>query len=159
MSWRRPHPIVQYPTYCKTIYQYCYIECEHLLRSHWTWRNLMDHASYMDRFNASVNMRGITVLFYTFIVFDYVFTYISMPRKRIILYFHLPCFHGSNSVLFYTVLSFIIDIVLTLSLVWYVSSIFIDFCNNTASQHIPTPTYWHHQIQPLCNSTSLESTI
>ena len=37
-----------------------------------------------------------------FIVFNCVFTHVLMPCNIITLYFRLPCFHGSNSVLLFT---------------------------------------------------------
>ena len=52
-----------------------------------------------------------------YFVFYNVFTYILMPYNMIILYFHLPHFHVSNSALFLhnmLVLSVYIDVVLTL---------------------------------------------
>ena len=46
------------------------------------------------------------------------FTYILMPHKMIILYFHLPYFHVFSALFSTSVLSFCIDIFLTLSIIW-----------------------------------------
>ena len=42
------------------------------------------------------------MVYIIFIVFDYILTHILMPHKTMTLYFDLPCFHVSNSVLFLT---------------------------------------------------------
>ena len=65
-----------------------------------------------------------------FNVFDYVFTYILMPPNMIILYFHSPYFHVSNSVLFLHGTFIFSFYIFTLS-IWIILFIAFSKCNQT----------------------------